>query len=98
MYVYMLRKNLLLNIAKILNIFAFVFSLFVLMGALTYDWSRMPYTDTSLITLGGSLFSVCVFMLLTFTFIFSFYVLRRLSKENEALKSASEEIESSEFP
>jgi len=82
---YMLRKMLkLLNLAKIFNVIAFVFLLFSLAGSLVvYDWSSMPYTTTSSVTVGGTLFSIGVFVFLAFTVAFSFYVLRRVQKEKE---------------
>ncbi len=85
MFGYMLRKMLkLLNLAKIFNIIAFVFLLFSLAGSLfIYDWSSMPYSTTSSITVGGTLFSIAIFGFLSFTVAFSFYVLRRVQKEKE---------------
>ena len=80
---YMLRKMAkLINIAKILNIIAFVISFFILAGvAVVYDWSRMPYSQTSTITVGNTLGSIGLFGFITFTLAFSFYVLRRSPKE-----------------
>jgi len=97
---YMLRKMLnLLTIAKVLNIIAFSLSLIIVFGGfITYDWSRMPYTGTNLVTVEGTITSLAVFAFIAFTIAFSFYVLRRLSKEQEAyLNRASEEIEASKI-
>ena len=69
------------TLAKILNIIAFLLSLVILAGGLmTYDWARMPYTETSSITQGGAVGSLVIFSFITFTLAFSYYIMRRLSK------------------
>jgi hypothetical protein len=78
---WMLRgKNKWLLIAKILNVISLIMLFFILLGGLVgYDWSSMPYEETSMITFGGALFSVAVFSFITFTLAFSYYALRRVS-------------------
>lgn len=77
-------KNKWVLIAKILNIISLIMSFFILIGGfIQFDWSRMPYDDTSRITFGGALFSLATFFFITLTLAFTYYVLRRVSKEME---------------